>query len=173
MSRRRSSSAAFVPAASRSLCAVLALTATACTSPVAVDPPEGGDPDTVPVCRLLVTDLPDEVEGQEARDVEPDDAVVAAWGDPPIVLRCGVERPPWLQPTSFCFVVNDVGWYAEDAGGPLDGTTAPQGEVVFTTIGRSSYVEVTVPDDYPQQSGALAELAGAISHSTSETQPCV
>jgi len=172
MSRRRSSSAAFVPAASRSLCAVLALTATACTSPVAVDPPEG-DPDTVPVCRLLVTDLPDEVDGQEARDVEPDDALVAAWGDPPIVLRCGVERPPWLQPTSFCFVINDVGWYAEDAGGPLDGTTAPQGEVVFTTIGRSPYVEITVPpDDSRSVVDPLTDVAAAIRRGTREEQPC-
>ncbi len=170
MSWRRSPSAALRPAGLWSVCA--ALTVTACSSPVAVDAPDART-DTGPACRSLVTSLPDKVEGRELRDVEPDDAVTAAWGEPPIVLRCGVERPPRLQPTSFCFVVNDIGWYAEDDEGPVDGTMPPQGSVVFTTIGRSPYVEMTVPpDDTRPAVDPLTDVAAAIRKHTREDQPC-
>jgi hypothetical protein len=115
-------------------------------------------------CAALLDGLPDLVLEQEVRDVEPADASAAAWGDPAVVLRCGVKRPAELEPSSPCFVANDVGWFADESG---------DSEVVFTTIGRSTYVEVTVPDDYPQPSGALAELAAAVSGSTTEVLPCV
>ncbi|MEJ7744821.1 MAG: DUF3515 domain-containing protein [Nocardioidaceae bacterium] len=143
---------------------VLALTVTGCGAgslEVTVPTPAG---QAVDECSALLEALPARILDQEARHVEPPEAFAAAWGDPAVVLRCGVGRPAALEPNSACFVANDVGWLADEGS---------DSEVVFTTIGRSSYVEVTVPDDYPQQSGALAELAGAISHSTSETQPCV
>ena len=152
--------------------ALLALTTSGCGSPVAVDPPDV-DTDTAPACRALVTGLPETVEGQDARDVEPDETLTAAWGDPPITLRCGVERPRRLQPTSFCFVVNDVGWYAEDDRGTLDGNTPAQGPVVFTTIGRSPYVEVTVPpEDSRPAVDPLTDVAAAIRKHTRQEQPC-
>jgi hypothetical protein len=39
--------------------------------------------------------LPEQVEGQQRRDVEPAGPLAAAWGDPAIVLRCGVGPPLW------------------------------------------------------------------------------
>jgi len=145
--------------------AVAATGLVACGGPeyVSVVPPE---PTGVSVeeCADLLDALPRLVLDGQMRDVEPRNALAAAWGDPAVVLRCGVERPAQLEPSSPCLVANDVGWFTDEGS---------DSEVVFTTIGRSTYVEVTVPDAYPQPGGALAELAQAISGSTTELQPCV
>ncbi len=137
----------------------------ACGGPgsVSLTPPQ---PTGVAVeeCADLVDALPRLVLQQEAREVEPADAPAAAWGDPAVVLRCGVERPVQLEPSSPCLIANHVGWLADEGGDSV---------VVFTTIGRSTYVEVTVPTVYEQPGGALAELAPAVSSSTTEIKPCV
>jgi hypothetical protein len=107
--------------------------------------------------------MPDSVGDQDRRDVEPGDAAAAAWGDPPIVLRCGVERPASLRPDSQCFVVNDVGWLAEEQ----------PDAIVFTTIGQSTYVEVTVPTDYAPEGALLPPISDAVRASTSQPHPCL
>ena len=114
-------------------------------------------------CAALVAALPDVVADQERRDVSPEDAPAAAWGEPPIVLRCGVPKPAGLRPESPCFVVNDVGWFADEE----------PDRVVFTTIGRSTYVEMVVPNEYSPQANALPPVAAAIQAATSELRPCV
>ena len=124
-------------------------------------------------CSALVAQLPDRVAGQQARPVQPAAVLGAAWGDPPIVLRCGVAEPASLQADSSCFVVNDVGWLAERDGHPVTGTEPVDSDLVFTTIGRSTYVEVTVPDDYQPAADALVDLAGAIVAATDDVHPCV
>jgi hypothetical protein len=87
----------------------------------------------------------------------------ATWGDPPITLRCGVEKPPKLTATSECFEVNGVGWFAEQtASGYL-----------FTTIGRTTYVEVGVPSDYAPEANALVDLAAAVSEHDPSLKPCI
>ncbi len=114
-------------------------------------------------CSTLVAALPERVADEERREVSPDEAAAGAWGDPAIVLRCGVERPAGLRPDSECFVVNDVGWFvAEDTEG-----------VVFTSIGRSTYVEVRVPAAYAPEANALPDLAAPIQQATQEISPCV
>lgn len=131
--------------------------------PVSVTPPRPTGLSAAE-CAKLLEGLPNLVLEQEMREVDPADASTAAWGNPPVMLRCGVERPARLEASSPCFVANHVGWFADESN---------PAEVVFTTIGRSTYVEVTVPDEYPQPSGALAELASAVSNSTTQVQPCV
>jgi hypothetical protein len=130
--------------------------------PVEVDPPQLTNA-TAEQCESLVRALPDAVADQERREVSPIDAAAAAWGDPPIVLRCGVPEPEALQPDSRCFVVDDVGWFAEEQ----------QDGVVFTTIGRSTNVEVTVPDDYAPEGDALPDMADPLQAATRELKPCV
>ena len=143
----------------------------ACTEPVQVDAPA---PSGVAAgqCRTLVDALPDRVADQDARRVEPEDALAGAWGDPAIVLRCGVPAPAGLRPDSACFVVNGVGWFAEEDGRPVDGTQPVNGELVFTTIGRTAYVEVTVPPDYQPAADALVDLSAAV-QAIPEERPCV
>lgn len=114
------------------------------------DPAPAGEAGAV--CSALMADLPDRVEGQERRKVEPG-RFSAAWGSPAITLRCGIDKPPTLSPTSQCFEVNGVGWLAEEASTGY----------LFTTIGRTAYVEVGVPSDYAPEANILVDVAATVS----------
>ena len=114
-------------------------------------------------CADLLAAVPGTVDGQQQREVDPPDALAAAWGDPAIVLRCGVREPPALTAASPCAEVNGVGWFAEQRD---DGYR-------FTTIGRSAFVEVRVPYDYEPAADTLVDLASAVRRTVPERQPCV
>lgn len=120
-------------------------------APAAVRQPSPAGSARAP-CHAVVAGLPDRVDGQDRRPVTPRGEYTAAWGDPPIVLRCGVARPAAMRASSDCFEVNRVGWFARQRG---DG-------YVFTTIGRAAYVQVTVPAAYEPASDALVDLATAV-----------
>lgn len=138
------------------LCAAVALTS--CTGPVPVELP---DPDAAAsdLCSDLATELPERLAGQESRATDPDSPLTAAWGDPAIVLRCGVPDPEALEPTSQVFTVDGVDWFPEEL-------TAGY---LFTTYGRSVNVEVTVPDDYAPEAGPLTDLAAAVEQAVPRT----
>jgi Protein of unknown function (DUF3515) len=71
-----------------------------------------------------------------------------AWGDPHVVMRCGLE--PLGPTTAQCLTVNGHDWVLAD----------PDADpVVFTTFGTDPAVDVAVPRSYPQPSGALVDLA--------------
>jgi Protein of unknown function (DUF3515) len=114
-------------------------------------------------CTALVAQLPRTVAGQQPRAVSPARALAGAWGDPAIVLRCGVPAPPALGPASSCAVVNHVGWFAEERA---DGFR-------FTTIGRSANVQVSVPYEYEPAANALIDLAHAVRSTVPQVDPCV
>ena len=103
--------------------------------------------------------LPASVSGV---DLTSRDGLVAQWGDLAIVLRCGVDKPASLTPDARCDVVNDVGWFAEQ-------TTSGWR---FTTIGRAGFIDVTVPDAYAPEAGALVALSDAVAL-LPEVKPCV
>jgi hypothetical protein len=130
----------------------------ACGGSVPVVPP---DPDTAArsLCADLTEQLPDTVVGEDARATDPDSPLTAAWGDPAIVLRCGVPDPAALEPTSQLLTVNDVNWFPEEL-------TAGY---LFTTYGRTVNVEVTVPDDYAPEAGPLTDLADAVHRTVPRT----
>ena len=111
-------------------------------------------------CKGLLSDLPPSVAHQPRRTVE--DRLAGAWGDPPIVLRCGVEKPASLKPTSQCHEVNGVGWLAERES---DGW-------LFTTIGRKLYVSLEVPSDYEPAADALADVADLVGRHVPVTRAC-
>ncbi|MEQ4204609.1 DUF3515 domain-containing protein [Actinopolymorpha sp. B17G11] len=140
----------------------LAFALTGCgQGPVSVEPPEPSGA-AKGACRALIDDLPANVGGGKARRVEPPEALAAAWGDPPITLRCGVARPEALTPTSECFEINGVGWYAEKA---TRGT-------IFTTVGRATYVEVAVPEAYDPAADSLVDLASSVDRRVRQVKPC-
>ena len=112
-------------------------------------------------CKGLFADRPLKVAGQKNRMVKGENA--SAWGDPAIILRCGVEKPKDLGPASRCDMVDDVGWFSESTS---DG-------YLFTTIGRDYYVSVEVPDDYAPEADALADLADAVARHDPVKKPCV
>ena len=138
-----------VPAVVGAVAVASTLLLSACAAPVAV-PPAAAPP---AACAALAAELPKRLAGQDRRTTEPDSTSTAAWGDPPISLRCGVDRPAAYQPTSELVAIDTIDWLPE----PLSGG------VRFTTIGRSTGVEVTVPNAYAPEASVLAELSPAVS----------
>jgi hypothetical protein len=140
---------------------LLVLLAGCGAGPVSTQPPRPSGA-AAAACRALVDDLPDTVQNQDARPVEPPDALAAAWGDPPILLRCGVKRPARLRPSSPCVEIDGVGWFPQRAARGY----------VFTTVGRTANVEVLVPEAYQPAAEPLVDLADAIRRHIPERQPC-
>lgn len=110
------------------------------TGPVEVALPPPAPPQVTAVCRALVGALPDTVDGHRRRPVRGGAERVAAWGEPPIVLRCGVGPPP---KTPDEVGINGVFWAPTTVGG----------DTVWTTKSRSVVVEVRVPAGQAEESG--------------------
>ncbi len=134
---------------------------TGCAGTVAVTD-ANPSPEVRAVCTALLADLPATVLDGKRRTVEPG-ALSAAWGKPAITLRCGVDKPPTLEPSSQCVEVNGVGWFAEQAPGGY----------LFTTIGRTAFVELAVPSDYAPEANALVDVAAAVTAHDPQQTPCV
>ena len=119
-------------------------------------------------CRALVRALPSHVADQKRRDVSPSGALAAAWGDPAIVLRCGVPRPTGLDKFAACQVTNGVGWFI-----PEDQITGSATDITMTTVGRETYVQVQLPSDYFPPAAAMADLAPALKRTVPQVKPCL
>ncbi|MEU2061454.1 DUF3515 domain-containing protein [Streptomyces sp. NPDC013455] len=123
------------------------------------------DAKTAPLCRDLDKALPRKVDGRSRQDPEPRSAYTAGWGNPAIILRCGIVRPPKMvdpkvalgdDPNAIGGGVNGVDWLMEKQD---DGTWR------FTTSGRRAYVQVTLPEKLsgPDDSAqVLMDLAAAV-----------
>jgi hypothetical protein len=129
---------------------VVALSLAACSGPVSVEPPD--PPTHSGSCADFMAGLPDELVGQTSRDTDPESALTAAWGDPAITVRCGVPPPDTLDVTSQLITANRVDWFPEEL---TEG-------YLFTTYGRVTVVEVTVPDDYTPEIGPATELSALV-----------
>ena len=99
--------------------------------------------DTAPVtpeadasCPALMANLPLELAGEPSRRVRSDTPYVYAWGDPAVVLTCGVERPAGWTVGASAIQINGVQWHV-DTGDPE--TT------VWTAVDRPVYVEMRLP----------------------------
>ncbi len=110
-------------------------------------------------CRTSVADQP-----RRETDGNP---LGAAWGDPAIVLRCGVGEPRGFDQFSSCQVANGLGWFVPDE------QVQDQGQdVVMTTVERSPRVEVVVPADYRPPPAVMVDLAAAITEHTVLVKRC-
>jgi hypothetical protein len=89
---------------------------------------------SAPVCRDAP--WPATVSGHARVDTSPADPSVAAWGDPALIARCGLDSP--APTTDECVTVDGVDWVVRRLS---DGTMA-------TTYGRDPAVEVLAPADY-------------------------
>ncbi|HEX5114449.1 MAG TPA: DUF3515 domain-containing protein [Pseudonocardiaceae bacterium] len=86
---------------------------------VPVDAPQAGSPDCAALLRKLPATLANGATPLAARQLAtPAPQAAAAWGggDDPVVLRCGIERPPELTPTSELLDVDGVQWLRVSAG---------------------------------------------------------
>ncbi|MBV2362594.1 DUF3515 domain-containing protein [Streptomonospora nanhaiensis] len=140
----------------RAAAALAALTTVAaaagCASGTVRLPAPSPAPEARDVCRDLVERLPDTLVDQPRAEVEPDTPYAAAWGDPPIALRCGVARPPALAPDSELMVVEEVAWLAEPPAEPN----------LYTAVGREVYVELTLPPSYGPPAQGLVRVSELI-----------
>jgi hypothetical protein len=157
--------------ASAGLCAgVLLLTACGGDDSIQIEQHDLSAADRA-TCEALVADLPDTIAGQERRtDVEPPDALGAAWGDPAYVLTCGVPEPSDYEPTAECNVIKGVGWYV-----PNDQLRSQAEDATPIALSLSPYVEVDVPSDYRAQGidRALADLAPVLKEHLAEGLSCL
>ncbi|MFE9255888.1 DUF3515 domain-containing protein [Streptomyces sp. NPDC006879] len=118
-----------------------------------VEPPLDPPAEIVEICAALHKQLPRSIAGKEQRDPEPVSDLTAGWGDPAIVLRCGVTRPEKMgDPNADAVAVNGVEWLVE---------RQPAGTHRFTSTYREAYVEVTLPRG-STDAGALTYLAEAV-----------
>jgi hypothetical protein len=95
-------------------------------------------PDTERSCPALMSDLPVELAGEQSRRVDSDTPFAYAWGDPAVVLVCGVERPAGFVTGTATIQINGVQWYVD---------TSDPDTTVWTAVDRPVYVEVRLPAD--------------------------
>jgi hypothetical protein len=113
-------------------------------------------------CARLHDALPARLDGRGATAVSPTSSLTAAWGDPAVVLRCGVARPRSLRPTSDVIKINGVLWFLKET----------HDAYVFTTYGRVAFVELRVPKSVPreQATAPLVDLARPVITSVPTTE---
>lgn len=80
-----------------------------------------------------MVDLPDDLDGRERRETTSQST--AAWGEPALTWRCGLE--PLGPTTDTCYSLGGVDWVARQ----------DDGASTFTSFGRTPTVEVRVPDE--------------------------
>jgi len=123
----------------------------ACSSSLDVEPANGADS---PFCTEFGSILPVSLGGALLRDTRPRSPGTKAWGDPAIVLRCGVAVPNAYSAASQLLSVNDVNWYPEEL----------EAGVRFTSMETIELVEVSIPIAYETTADILTELSSAISN---------
>lgn len=118
--------------------------------PLAVTPPTTVSDADRAVCATVSDRLPATVAAAEQRGTRPTSGLVAAWGNPAIVLRCGVRAP---GPTTLpCQRIEGVDWLlVRDTGGGA----------LLQTFDRAPTIELQVPDGYAREL-VVADVAPAL-----------
>jgi hypothetical protein len=109
-----------------------------------------------PACGTLLGAVPTELTSNGAslkvRDLaSPAPPATVAWGAPdPLVLRCGLDRPPELTPSAQLRLVNGVQWLHV----PGDGAAT------WYVVDREVYVALTVPNS--AGTGPLQQISDTV-----------
>ncbi len=147
----------------------LAVLLGACSGAVEVDVPDTDGP-TREACTELLDALPGTLLGQDRVDVDPAEAPARAWGDPAVVLTCGVPAPVTDPDHLGCSIVEEVQWRLPGDSELKDADA----DVVVTTIGHDPVVQVAVPAEDRQRFADIAhELSAALTEHTEITQECI
>jgi len=109
-------------------------------------------------CPRFLAALPLRLADLAARPVDSPSPYVAAWGEPPVLLRCGVARPPGFAVGAQTIVVNGVTWFPQPRAN----------RTVWTAVDRPVYIEVSVPTGFA--SGPVAVLSTQVA-ATLRAQP--
>jgi hypothetical protein len=117
------------------------------------------DDATEAACADLLEALPTEIDpGVVRRVVVAVAGRLAAYGEPPIVLRCGVPAPERIAERA---TVNGVEWSVRDSGAGF----------TWTTIGRETTLEVEIPDVYENFAELIVPLAAPVEAALPGTEP--
>jgi hypothetical protein len=87
-------------------------------------------------CPALMKILPLELMGEQSRRVRSASPFAYAWGDPAVVLRCGVPAPAGYVRGASAIQINGVQWYVD---------TSDAAATVWTTVDRPVNVEMRLP----------------------------
>jgi len=120
----------------------------------ALPAPSAGSTD----CARLLAALPEKLDGGELGALErrqlaaPVPAGAAGWGEPPVVLRCGLDRPAELTATSRLLDISGVQFLE----------LVSPGTSTWTAVDRAVYVVVAQPPN--SGSGPLQQIATVIAN---------
>lgn len=137
--------------------------------PVEIKSPNGLPDADQQACEAFIADLPPTLAEEMPREIDPADALGAAYGDPAITVTCGVPVPAGFDRTSSCEVANGVGWYV-----PPEQFDNQNADVTMSAAGYRPVVQIRVPHDYRPngQAAAIAELAKAVETHLSLLENC-
>jgi len=149
--------------------AVVVLVAGCSSAPVEIPTPDLDRADQA-ACDGFVADLPSTLDDEERVETTPASPLGAAYGDPALVVRCGVEVPAAFELTGQCEEVDDVGWWA-----PPEQYDDQDADVTLFLVGYAPAVELQVPSDYRPDgvAAALGGLAGPVKGSMEKIRECV
>jgi len=128
--------------------------------PVLPVPVPEATPEADELCPDLMADLPLELAGEPSRRVDSTTLYAYAWGEPPTVLVCGVDRPEGFTTASGLIQINGVQWFVD--------TSDPE-VTVWTAVDRPVYVQVQVPA--ASDSAGVTELTVPIAEHLEQRDP--
>lgn len=108
-------------------------------------------------CAAVLKKLPKQLRSNgkqlnRLRLAKPAPRATIAWaaGNDPVILRCGLEKPAELKPTSELTEVSGVRWLR----------VADQGRSTYYAVDRPAYLAITVPDSVG--TGPLQDASNAV-----------
>jgi hypothetical protein len=120
-------------------------------------------------CQRVTDALPNTVAGQSRRKTQPAAALGGAWGDPAIIVQCGVGVPAGFSASAACFEADGVGWFVPDSQ-----VNDQSADVVMSSAGYRPVVQVTVPASYRPNglAAAMLQLAPMVKQNTRLVHRC-
>ncbi len=128
--------------------------------PVLAVPVPEATPEADEFCPGLMADLPLELAGEPSRRVDSDTPFAYAWGEPPTVLVCGVDRPEGFTVGAGLIQINGVQWFVD--------TSDPE-VTVWTAVDRPVFVEVQVPSS--SDSAGVTQLTVPVAANLDQRDP--
>ncbi len=111
-------------------------------------------------CTTLLSALHGTIGDQPPRTLDPPVPGAAAWGNPPIVLRCGIPTPAELSCSSALQVVDGVAWLQ------LSGS----GQTTYLVADRPVRIALTVPDG--SGTAAIQDVSAIVAGTTQQQSVC-
>nr|WP_275889441.1 DUF3515 domain-containing protein [Nakamurella flavida] len=118
-------------------------------APLALLPVESPDSGSAS-CLSVVQALPDTLAGLPRRTLKDPPESAEAWGQPPVVFRCGLPDPAELTCSAALQQVNGVAWLPLSSGG----------QTTFLAVDRSVRIALTLTEQ--SGSGSLQEISDIV-----------